>query len=91
MTYVICYDITENKIRNRAAEYLKGIAYRIQYSLFMAELDEKELEKLKLNLSWMTKIANEPLLMIVPVCKSCKQKMWKIGETRESHRSSIVV
>lgn len=91
MMYVICYDITENKIRNKVAEYLKGIAYRIQYSLFMADLNDRELEKVKINLSGLIRIAEKPLLLIVPVCKSCKQKIWKVGEAREKHIYSVVV
>lgn len=91
MTYFISYDITENKIRNKVAKYLEGIAYRMQYSLFMAELDGCELERVKRNLGWITKIAEKPLLLIVPVCKCCEQKIWKVGAAGEEKVSSVVV
>ena len=38
--YVISYDISENKIRNKVAKILEGYGKRIQYSVFECDIDE---------------------------------------------------
>ena len=47
MKILICYDISCNKIRNKLVRYLKRIAVRIQYSVFIADIPEDEISKLK--------------------------------------------
>ena len=37
MQYVICYDISEDKIRCKVSKYLEGVARRVQYSVFVCE------------------------------------------------------
>ena len=36
--YVISYDISENKIRNKVAKILEGYGKRIQYSVFECDI-----------------------------------------------------
>jgi CRISPR-associated protein Cas2 len=44
---LICYDISDDKIRNKLVKYLKRIAVRIQYSVFWADIPEIEITRLK--------------------------------------------
>lgn len=37
MKYLICYDVSSDKCRRRIAKYLESFAYRMQYSVFMAQ------------------------------------------------------
>ena len=41
MKYIIAYDIPETKIRSKIAKYLEGVAYRIQFSVFMGDFSRK--------------------------------------------------
>lgn len=41
--YLICYDIADPKRLNRVARYLVRCAYRVQYSVFAAQLTKSEL------------------------------------------------
>lgn len=91
MRYFISYDIKENKIRNKVAKFLEGIGYRVQYSLFMADLCDKELLNTKMILEKIIKKAENALLLVVPVCKSCENKIWKQGEFREENVNCVVV
>lgn len=91
MTYFISYDIQENKIRSRVAKYLEGIGYRVQYSLFTAKLNEKDLILLKKKLQWLTRTAENALLLIVPVCRVCENKIWKRGNSREESESYVII
>ncbi len=48
MFYIICYDITDDRLRYRVVKLLKGHGQRVQKSVFeCAELTEKQLFKLQ--------------------------------------------
>lgn len=48
MFYLICFDIVDDKVRNRVAKALKGAGTRVQKSVFeCADLNEKQFLKLK--------------------------------------------
>jgi CRISPR-associated protein Cas2 len=43
--YLIAYDITDPPRLNRVARFLKKHAFRVQYSVFAAELSQKQLRR----------------------------------------------
>ena len=54
MQYLISYDISDTKIRNKVVKYLESFCYRVQYSVFLCvhahvrvETIAKKLEVLK--------------------------------------------
>lgn len=47
MQVIICYDISDNKVRRKLVKYLEGIAVRIQYSVFVSDLSERAVQKLQ--------------------------------------------
>lgn len=47
MQVVICYDITDNKLRYRLVKYLEKIAVRVQLSVFKADIQRSDIAKLK--------------------------------------------
>lgn len=48
MFYLICFDITDDAVRNRVVKVLKGRGYRVQKSVFESpDLTEKQFLKLK--------------------------------------------
>jgi CRISPR-associated protein Cas2 len=48
MFYLVCFDISEDKVRYRAVKVLKGFGYRVQKSVFECpDLTEKRFLKLK--------------------------------------------
>ncbi|HIP42349.1 MAG TPA: CRISPR-associated endonuclease Cas2 [Aquifex aeolicus] len=48
MQWIVAYDISSNKIRNRVSNILIKYGYRIQYSVFyIPEASRKEIEDLK--------------------------------------------
>ena len=42
MKCLICYDIGENRIRNKVARYLESLAVRVEYSVFLCDLAPKK-------------------------------------------------
>ena len=49
--YLISYDISDDKRRNRVFGTLKGYAERIQFSVFFAQLSQMELAELRARLT----------------------------------------
>ena len=44
--YLVSYDITPNRLRNKVAKTLEGFGKRVQYSVFECDLTEKRYEEL---------------------------------------------
>ena len=39
MKYLISYDITDDNLRNQISKYLEEFAYRLQYSVFVCDME----------------------------------------------------
>lgn len=46
MDVMICYDVKDNKLRYRLVKYLEKMAVRVQYSVFKANLDKRQIKSL---------------------------------------------
>ena len=44
--YLVCYDITSDRVRNKIVKTLEGYGRRVQYSVFECDLDEKRYKEL---------------------------------------------
>ena len=84
MRYIVCYDISEGKIRYRVEKYLKEIGWRIQYSIFSCEASVSGIDEIKEELNRLTKKSNKKIILIIPICKQCEQKMWMSGTPIEN-------
>ena len=91
MKYIICYDIKEDRIRNRVVKYLESRAFCIQFSVFSYKCSSTEIRSLWKELLHLTANADNPLLMIIPVCKDCDRDILMQGKPLEEDQSVIVV
>jgi len=67
------YDIRDEKRIRRVAKHLEGYGVRIQYSVFRCRLSNREVERLKWEL---TKIMDrEDDLIIMGLCTKCAGKI----------------
>ncbi len=87
MKYIICYDIKEDRIRSRIVKYLEEHAFRIQFSVFSCKCNSKEIKSIWQELLRITEDANNPLLMIIPVCKACDSDILIHGKPLEEDRN----
>ena len=46
MNIIICYDVSDNKLRYRLVKYLEKRAVRVQFSVFKADLNKNEILRL---------------------------------------------
>ena len=47
MFVVVCYDIPDDKRRNRISEILEGFGERVQFSIFECDIKPENLKKMK--------------------------------------------
>lgn len=81
MLFFIMYDITSDKVRTMVAKYLiKKGCFRIQRSIFLADLETSVYEKIKEDLAEVqASYDNDDSILIVPVTESYLNAMKVIG------------
>lgn len=93
--YVVSYDITSDRRRNKIAKILEGYGRRIQYSVFECRLTEKKYQELYRKLMQMMIETEAGSIRFYSICGTCEEKIRTIGEipTRigQSEDSVIVI
>lgn len=77
--YLISYDISDTKLRNKIAKTLEGYGRRVQYSVFECCIDEKRIQKLNTEFQQMAGNLTDGSILIYPLCSSCESKKIIIG------------
>lgn len=90
MNYYIAYDISENKIRSKVVRYLESFSYRIQYSVFLCDMDQTSLALVKRTLAKLTAGSEKRRILIVPVYENVRERPWILGRTVEEPQQCIV-
>lgn len=90
MQCIICYDISEDKLRGRLVKYLEKFACRIQYSVFIADLSAEHQKNVKSQIRKIIKGADHPMVVLAPICQNCFIKLWKIGDFLEEQPGCII-
>jgi CRISPR-associated protein Cas2 len=66
---LVCYDIRDPARWRRVYAIVRGAGVHVQYSIFRCRLDNRELEKLRWELSKV--MAPEDALLVVDLCPRC--------------------
>ena len=90
MKLLICYDIPENRIRNKVAKYLESVGHRVQYSVFMVAGDESRMQEIQHRLEHLTARSEAPTLLIAPLCQACTAKIWQYGHFKDEPALCVV-
>ncbi len=90
MKYLICYDIEENRLRHRAQKLLERYARRLQKSVYLAELTEQDCRLLRQSLLALLRGAEEPRLLITPLCAACAGRMLVLGSALEPDSFCVI-
>lgn len=90
MFYSICYDIRDDRRRLHAVKVLKDFAERVQFSVFEANLEPDQLERMKERL---TKVldAEEDGLRIYPLCSACASRIVILGRGVVTQDPDVIV
>jgi CRISPR-associated protein Cas2 len=90
MLYLVCFDISDNKTRNRVGKYLGAFGNRVQESVFEVDLtDAKALRYVQDKLgSWLEEGDD---LRFYCVCHNCRLKSYNAKKERIAKLPSLVV
>lgn len=78
--YVVSYDITSDRRRNKIAKTLEGYGTRIQYSVFECRLTEKKYKEMYRKLMQLMTDEEDGSIRIYSICGNCVGKIRTIGE-----------
>lgn len=83
MLFFVMYDIESNKVRQQVSKYLLRMGcFRIQRSIFLADLSPERYEKIRSDLTEVQAYyENEDSILIVPVSTELLKSMRIIGKT----------
>ncbi len=76
--WVVSYDISDDKIRQKVAKTLMNYGDRVQYSVFECDLKDNELRKLIDKFSQL--IEKEDSIRYYRLCPTCRSKAIVIGK-----------
>lgn len=87
MQYLISYDISSAKIRNKVVKYLESISYRVQYSVFLTPPTRMRMDTIRRHLEMLTQGSDVRRLLIITISDSVSVPLWSnedlgIGEGR---------
>lgn len=82
--YLVSYDVSSDKRRNRISKKLENYGRRIQYSVFECDIDEKRFRKLYAELARECEGMSEGSVRFYYICQNCLPKMKLIGQEKPS-------
>jgi CRISPR-associated protein Cas2 len=90
MFYLVCFDISDNKVRTRIGNYLGAFGNRVQESVFEVEIaDTAALRYVQDKLGgWLSEGDD---LRFYQVCQSCRQKSVNARHERIAKLPSLVL
>jgi CRISPR-associated protein Cas2 len=77
---LVCYDVHDPERLRKAAKHMEGYGERMQYSVFRCWLTQRELERMRWELTELLDPVDEVLL--IPLCSSC------VSGIQSTHRAS---
>lgn len=77
--YVISYDISNNRLRNKVAKLLEGYGRRVQFSVFECYLTEKQFSQLYKKMTFLLSDTGENGIRIYRLCGKCEKNRQVIG------------
>lgn len=79
MRYVISYDISNDKIRRKVVKVLEGVGFRVQYSVFEADLNGKQYETLQKRLKRYVRPKSTDSIRFYRLCADCEHEVKVYG------------
>ncbi len=89
--YVICYDITKTKVRNKIFKELKNYGKHTQFSVFECDISKKQLQILIRKLKNHLEGEEEGNIRIYSLCEKCYSQRKVLGHVNEEEEEIIVL
>lgn len=85
--YLISYDITKDRVRNKISKELLNYGRRVQYSVFECDISIQRCERLYQSLADLLQGDPDGSIRIYHLCKNCSEKIRILGTTPEKTTS----
>ena len=88
---LITYDISDNKLRSHFAKMLSKYGHRIQYSVFEIRNSKRVLGNILIEIEkkFKKRFQGTDSVVIMPLCKCCKEKTVKMGYAETEDRDIV--
>jgi CRISPR-associated protein Cas2 len=90
MFYSICYDASGNHRRLKVAKLLEDFGERVQYSVFEANVEREELDRLKRRAMSILD-PEEDFLRIYPLCAGCMRRIEVLGQGKITEDPEFII
>lgn len=86
--YIVSYDITNDRCRNKIAKELENYGLRVQYSVFECDITKKKMDELYEKLIKLLQKDSTGNIRIYSLCETCKGKTRILGVPPKNGRFS---
>ncbi len=87
---VVSYDISDDAKRNKIAEVLKDYGWRVQYSVFECQLEQKELKAFVQEIKPLVD-SRVDKLRIYRICQACSKRTIRLGKRGNKSETGFLV
>lgn len=78
---LITYDITDDKLRTKFAEFLSQYGERVQFSVFRIRNSQRILNNIEVEIEkkYRKRFKDTDSVYVFMICEACKQRVMKFG------------
>ncbi|AEM74224.1 CRISPR-associated endonuclease Cas2 [Caldicellulosiruptor acetigenus] len=89
LMYVVCYDIVDDRRRNKIANVLKSFGNRVQYSVFECFLTPTQFQRLKSRL--LPLLERNDSIMCYKITPELQKDIERIGQMRYYYEEDDII
>lgn len=88
---IICYDFSNDKVRNKFSKFLKKFGRRVQYSVFEIKNSQRILQNIldEVELKYKKYFKGSDSILIFRICEGCKKKIIRYGYAMNEEKEVI--
>lgn len=83
--YIVSYDVSLTKLRNKIAKLLEGYGMRVQYSVFECELKKSAYDEMIKKIKRLIAGKEDVSVRIYYICRNCKAKIYVLGDDSKKY------
>jgi len=88
--YVVCYDVSDDRVRNRIAKVLLKYGNRVQYSVFEVMLRSRS--ELNILIEKLRKVADDNTdIRLYRLCENCRQVSHDLDGERIAKMPAVII
>lgn len=80
MSYLVAYDIAENRIRNKLSRYLEKFGVRLQKSVFVVKIERHTLKKFLAGVKRITGPGEQ--VAVFRLCSGCERSAVQLNDNQ---------